>query len=149
MFLGTYKHSLDAKGRLSIPRRFLEELPEGEDQRLFFGTRGLERCVFLFLPDDWKEVVSQVRQASLGSERARGFSRLFFSTARELPVDGAGRVLVPSEYRELAGIDREAVLVGVDRRIEIWAPERWSGEEERNENNYEQQATEIFLNGRL
>ena len=144
MFLGTYKHTLDAKGRLSVPKRFLEPLADPGRGRLFFGTRGLEPCVFLFLPEVWQSVVTQVRQASLGSEDARGFSRLFFSMARELPVDGSGRILLPAEYREIAGIDRDVLLVGVDTRVELWSPERWQSEQERNESSFEQQAREIF-----
>ena len=144
MFVGTYRHTLDAKGRLNIPKRFQEPLSDPSRGRLFFGTRGLEACVFLFVSDHWERVCEQVRAASLGSEDARGFSRLFFSNARELPMDASGRILVPPELRQLAGVDRDAVLVGVDRRIELWSPQRWEAEEERNEGSYEQQAKGIF-----
>jgi len=144
MFLGTYKHTLDAKGRLSVPKKFLDPFADPGCPRLFFGTRGLDPCVFLFLSEEWDKVAGQVRSASLGSEDARSFSRRFFSMARELPVDGAGRILVPPEYRELAGIERDVVLIGVDTRIELWSPERWSSEQERNESSFEQQAKGIF-----
>jgi MraZ protein len=144
MFLGQYRHSLDAKGRLNVPKKFLEPLQDPAHSRLFYATLGLEQCIFFFLYDEWQELVAQVRQASLGSEEARGFSRQFFSMARELPVDGSGRVLIPKEYRELAGLESEAILVGVDRRIELWSPARWDEESKRNQDSYEQHAKEIF-----
>jgi MraZ protein len=144
MFLGQHKHSLDAKGRLSIPKKFLEPLSDPGRARMFYGTRGLEGCLFLLLSDDWEDLVKQVRSSSLGDPKVRGFSRMFFSMARELPVDGTGRILLPQEYRELAGIDREVLLVGVDRRIELWSPERWSKQGQLGEDAYEEYATEIF-----
>jgi len=144
MFFGHHKHAVDSKGRLSIPKRFLEPLAEPSQPRLFFGTRGLEQCIFLFLSTDWQQIVQQVRQASLGDDRVRGFSRTFFSFARELAVDGTGRVLLPPEYRDFLGNEKEVVLAGVDRRIELWTPPAWEDELRRGQAGYEVFAREIF-----
>ncbi len=144
MFLGQHKHSLDAKGRLNIPKKFMEPLADPSRGRLFFGTKGLEGCIFLVLPEAWDDLVTQVRKSSLGDDKARNFSRQFFSWARELPVDASGRILLPPEYRKLAGIDREVLLVGVDRRIELWAPDRWDAVSQDGGETYEDHAAEIF-----
>jgi MraZ protein len=144
MFFGQYRHAIDAKGRLSVPKKYLEPFRDSDRVRKFFGTRGLDRCVFLFLGEQWDRVVAQVRRAALGSEKARGFGREFFSMARDLPVDASGRILLPKEYRQLAGIDSEVVLVGVDQRIEIWSPAAWDEEMARNSESYEESAVDIL-----
>ena len=144
MFLGQYKHSIDAKSRLSIPRKFLEPFRDPSRGRLFYATRGLEKCIFLFLRPEWEDIVEQVRQGPLGSAEARGFARQFFALARELSIDGSGRILLPREYLEIAGIDSEVVLVGVDRRIELWSPGTWEEENSRSGQSYEEHAKEIF-----
>lgn len=144
MFLGNYRHALDSKGRVSVPKKFLEAFQDPGRARMFFATRGLEGCVFLFLGEAWEELVSQVRKTSLGSPEARSFGRQWFSFARELPLDGTGRILLPKEYRELTGITSEAVLVGVDSRIELWAPDKWEEEERRNHAGYEEFAGKIL-----
>ena len=143
MFTGTYTHAVDPKGRLSIPKRFLDFFEEGQ-ARQFRGTKGLDGCIFLMLEEEWRLRVEQVNQASLGNADARDFSRSFFGYARELPVDGSGRILLPPEYRTLLGLDKEAVLLGVNRRIELWNPELRRDKEERESATYEQQATIVF-----
>ena len=146
MFIGKYKHSLDAKGRLSIPKNYLERIPHSPQGRLLYGTLGLDGCVFLVCPDDWQGLVDQVREANLGSEGVRRFSRSFFSMARELPVDGSGRIRVPPEHREamkLGSEEREVLLLGVDMRIELWSPKVW-GSQADTEGTYEDYAKEIF-----
>lgn len=144
MFVGSYTHAIDAKGRINVPRRFLDPLESSGEARRFFATQGLEGCVFLFLKVQWLAVVEQVRANSLGSEEARAFSRRFFASTRELDVDSAGRILLPKELRDFAGIGAEALFVGVDTRIEIWSPARWSNHDARHGPKYEEHAKGIF-----
>ncbi len=144
MFVGSYTHAIDAKGRISVPRKFLDHFREVGEARMYFATQGLDGCVFLFPREQWGSVVEQVRSNSLGSEEARAFSRRFFASTRELDVDSAGRVLLPKELREYAGIGSEALFVGVDTRIELWAPARWATQDDRHGPRYEEHAKGIF-----
>jgi MraZ protein len=144
VFVGSYTHAIDAKGRISVPRRFLDAFREPSEPRMFFATQGLDGCVFLFPKHEWEKVVVQVRTSSLGSEEARAFSRRFFASTRELDIDAAGRILLPKELREYGGIGGEAIFVGVDTRIELWSPERWAVQEERHGPRFEEHAKGIF-----
>ena len=144
MFVGSYKHAIDAKGRINVPRKFLDSFQDAGAARMFFATQGLDGCVFLFPKSEWTSVVEQVRNNSLGSEEARAFSRRFFASTRELDVDTAGRILLPKELRDFAGITAEAQFVGVDTRIELWSPQRWSLHDQLHGPKYEEHAKGIF-----
>ena len=85
-----------------------------------------------------------IQRLALGSEEARAFSRRFFASTRELDVDAAGRILLPKELRDFAGIEGEGRFVGVDTRIELWAPPRWERQDGQHGPNYEEHAKGIF-----
>ncbi len=121
MFLGEYKHSLDDKSRLTIPSKFREDLGAS-----FVMTRGLDGCLFLFPRADWSLIEQKLRAMPLTRADARQFSRFFFSGAAELDLDKQGRVLVPQNLRDYAGITMECVIIGVGTRIEIWDELKWS-----------------------
>lgn len=121
MFLGRYAHNLDAKGRLAIPARFREALAEGA-----VLTRGIDRCLALYPLAAWQPLAEKVSALPLTDADARNFRRLVFAEAADLTLDGQGRILVPPDLRRFAGIEREALVVGVDSSIEIWSPERWA-----------------------
>ncbi len=121
MFLGRYAHNLDAKGRLAIPARYRDALAEG-----VILTRGIDRCLALYPLEAWRPLAEKVAALPLTDADARNFRRLVFAEAADLSLDGQGRVLVPPELRRYAGLEREALVVGVDTSIEIWSPERWA-----------------------
>jgi MraZ protein len=119
-FLGEFRHAIDDKGRLTLPARFREGL--GEEAVV---TKGLDRCLFLYPMREWAALEARLHELP-GTERdVRAFVRLLFAGAAECRPDGQGRVLLPTPLREYAGLGREAVVVGVSRRIEIWQPEAW------------------------
>ncbi len=131
MFLGEYQHAIDAKGRLIIPAR----LREGLGDR-FIVTKGLDRCLFVFPLAEFEALSEKLRGLGMGSSAARAFNRLFFSGATECELDPQGRVLLPANLREYAGIARDCVIVGVENRVEIWAAERWA--------EYREEADELY-----
>lgn len=122
--MGRYAHNLDAKGRLAIPARYREALAEG-----VILTRGIDRCLALYPMAAWRPLAEKVAALPLTDADARNFRRLVFAEAADLTLDGQGRVLVPPDLRRYAGIEREALVVGVDTSIEIWSPERWAAVE--------------------
>lgn len=144
MFVGSYTHAIDAKGRINVPKKFLDQLHGPGESRMFFATRGLDGCLFLFPPQEWEAVVAQVRQNSLGSEEARAFARRFFALTRELEVDAAGRVLLPKELRDAAAIGDDALFVGVDTRVELWSPQLWASHDAQHGAKYEDHAKGVF-----
>ena len=121
MFLGRYAHNLDAKGRLAIPARYREALAEG-----VILTRGIDRCLALYPLEAWKPLAEKVASLPITDADARNFRRLVFAEAADLSLDGQGRILVPPDLRRYAGLEREALVVGVDASIEIWSPSGWA-----------------------
>ena len=112
MFMGEYNHTVDAKGRLIVPSRFREQL--GEE---FVITKGL---------DNWTALEEKLRSLPLTNAAGRKFSRFLLGSAATCEVDRQGRILLPSVLREFAGIEKDAVLVGVGSRIEIWNKDKWA-----------------------
>ncbi len=120
MFMGEYNHTIDAKGRLIVPSKFREQL--GEE---FVITKGLDGCLFVYSNEEWKKIEESFRDKPLTSKDARKFTRFFFAGACNCEVDKQGRILIPSNLREYAGIEKDVVSVGVLSRVEIWSKEKW------------------------
>lgn len=120
MFMGEYSHTIDAKGRLIIPSRLREAL--GEE---FIVTKGLDGCLFAYPREEWTLFEEKLGALPLTNSNARKFSRFFLAGAATAELDKQGRILIPPVLREFAGLEKEAVLVGVSRRVEIWSRERW------------------------
>ena len=122
MFMGEYNHTIDAKGRLIIPSRFREVL--GDE---FVVTKGMDGCLFVFADPEWQAFEEKLRNLPMIDKEARQFTRFFLAGAASVEVDKQGRILLPAVLREFAGITKEAVLVGVGSRVEIWSKDRWEG----------------------
>jgi MraZ protein len=120
MFLGRYSHNLDSKGRVAVPARFREPLAEG-----LVLTRGIDRCLALYPMAVWRPLAERVSALPLSDPNARHFRRMVFAEAVDLELDSQGRILVPPELRRYAGLEREAIVVGVNTSIEIWSPAQW------------------------
>lgn len=122
MFMGEYSHTIDAKGRLIIPSKFREVL--GDE---FVVTKGMDGCLFVFAEAEWQVFEEKLRSLPMIDKEARQFTRFFLAGAASLEVDKQGRILLPSVLREFAEITKDAVLIGVGSRIEIWSKDRWEG----------------------
>lgn len=120
VFLGEHQHIVDKKGRLIIPSSFREGLGEK-----FILTKGLDTCLFIYPMDEWKILEQKMRALPMTRSDARAFTRFFFSGAAECEIDKQGRILVPANLREYAGIEKDVVVIGVSFRVEIWNRERW------------------------
>lgn len=120
MFMGEYQHSIDNKGRLTVPSKFRELLADG-----FILTRGLDNCLFGYPLDEWQKLEEKLKALPVTKRDARAFSRFFFSGAAEAAVDKQGRVNIPGNLLEFAAIEKDCVIIGVASRIEIWSKERW------------------------
>ena len=124
MFRGRFEHSLDVKGRLSIPSKFREILTTNYDERLV--VTNFDNCLWAYPAAEWNKVEDKVAKLPQFKDEVKALQRVFISAATECPIDRSGRILLPPTLREYAAIDREIILVGMITRIEIWSKERWS-----------------------
>ena len=127
MFIGQYNHTIDTKGRLIIPSKFRDLL--GDE---FVVTKGMDGCLFVYANDDWSAFEQKLTSLPLINKEARKFARFFLSGASQVEVDKQGRILVASNLRTFAELEKDVVLIGVGNRIEIWSKEKWDNMEEDN-----------------
>ena len=120
MLIGEYEHSLDAKGRLIMPAKLREDMGEK-----FIITKGLDGCLFGFSQTEWANFEEKLKTLPLTNKSARDFVRFFLSGAIECEIDKQGRFLISSNLRQYCSIDKEAVIIGVGTRIEIWNRDKW------------------------
>lgn len=120
---GEYQHSIDTKGRLFLPARLREELGS-----VFYMTRGLDNCLFLYSADSWRAIEERVSALSLA--KARKLQRALFAGAARCELDSQGRFVVPAKLRQWAFLEKDVTILGVAERAEIWASERWQEQEE-------------------
>ncbi|MEN1759534.1 division/cell wall cluster transcriptional repressor MraZ [Anoxynatronum sibiricum] len=121
MFIGEYSHTIDTKGRLSMPARFREILGES-----FIATKGLDQSLFVYPMEEWRILEDKLKQLPLTNQNARAFVRFFFSGATECELDPQGRIRIPANLREHAELEKEIVIIGAGTRVEIWSQYIWS-----------------------
>jgi MraZ protein len=120
MFLGQYQHTIDNKGRLTVPARFREMLEDGA-----YITQGFDRNLIVLRSQTFEGMSRRVNQLSMTDPNVRQLRRLMFATADRADVDRSGRVLIPQFLREIAQIGNDAIIVGAGEYFEIWSPEIW------------------------
>lgn len=124
MFYGEYTHGIDNKGRLILPARLREVAKENGIEK-FYVTRGLDKCIFMFADQEWRLQENKFKGLSFTKQQARHFNRLFFSGAVEVAPDRQGRFIIPDYLKSFAGIKKDAIIIGVANRIEIWETAAW------------------------
>jgi MraZ protein len=125
VFRGPSKVTLDAKGRLAIPSRHRERILTRANGALV-ATVDRDYCLLIYPLPEWEEVERKlVRLPSLNSV-ARKLQRLMLGYATELEMDSQGRILLPKEHREFAGIERDAILIGQGNKFELWDEKSWT-----------------------
>jgi len=120
MFLGQYQHSLDEKGRLTIPVAFRDALGEGA-----FISQGFDRNLMIMSADYFQLVYQRINAMSITDPAARMLRRLLLSSAYQVDVDRSGRILLPQNLRQFLALNGEAILVGQGEYFEIWTPTEW------------------------
>jgi MraZ protein len=129
MFFGQYQHTLDEKGRLTVPADFREQLSEGA-----YLTQGFDNNLRLMSVSEFQKLYRRVSEMTTTDPRARKLRRLIFANAKLIEVDRVGRILIPQFLREVAGLDANAVIVGVGESIEIWSTEEWDRQSQELQN---------------
>ena len=121
MFLGEFVHTLDSKGRLTIPAKFRDRLAAG----LVVTRNPSDRCLLLMPMSEWTTLTDKIKTLPLTDRRTSLLRRVLFSAAEDLKPDKQGRVLVSQRLREFAHIDNEVMVVGMDSYVELWDPGEW------------------------
>ena len=119
---GQYAHNIDAKGRLFIPARLREELGQ-----TFHVTVGLDHCLSIYSDESWAAFTDKVRALPYSKAKAL---RPLFANASKCELDSQGRIVIPQKLRKYAGLEKDAVIIGVNDRAEIWSAETWNAREE-------------------
>lgn len=126
MFMGSFLHTIDSKGRLSIPAKYREILLVEHGGKLILTNHLIKKCIIAYTPKKWKEIEAKIEQASSMDEDVEAFSRLFFSSAEDCSLDNQGRILISPRLREHASLTREVLVAGTGGgKIEIWSPALW------------------------
>jgi MraZ protein len=133
LFIGEYQHSIDPKGRVFMPAKFREDLGEK-----FVVTKGLDNCLFVYPNEEWRSLEQKLRTLPLTSKEARAFIRFFFAGAAECEADKQGRILIPANLRDYAGLEKDLSIIGVSTRVEIWNRDAW--ESYNGESSMDQEA---------
>jgi len=121
-FTGRFEHSLDDKGRLTVPARLRARLGD----HFVLTIAPPEPCLALYPEPTWSEFCAKLESASRKDARYRSFVRHLFANTDEVSLDAQGRVVVPQALRDYAKIERDVVLIGTLTRVELWAAANWS-----------------------
>lgn len=138
--MGEYAHNIDRKGRLIMPAKFREDLGEH-----VVVNRGLDGCLYVYTAKQWESVYQKLSTLPSTNRDARMFQRMMLSKAAEVDLDSQGRILIPRNLIELAGLEKECLILGMANHLEIWSKERWMQLEEEQAGSFEEAAE--ALNG--
>jgi MraZ protein len=120
MLVGTFEHKLDTKGRLVIPARFREELGN-----IVVASFGIDRCISIYSQQSWEGILERLHNLPYSKGKTRDLVRVLLASAHEVPIDPAGRILLPQSLRDQAEINQEVSINGVLDHIEVWNSSKW------------------------
>ena len=145
MLIGEFEQSIDTKGRLVLPAKIKDDL--GKE---FIVTKGLDGCLFGYSLAEWNKFEEKLKTLPLTNKITRDFVRFFLSGAVEEETDKQGRFLLPANLREYASLTKDAVIIGVGTRIEIWDKKKWdeyNSEENLSVDSIAEKMTELGILG--
>ena len=137
MFRGRFELSIDGKGRINVPSKFRDVLKERHDERLII-TNDFDKCLVAYPFSEWLELEEKTSRLSMVSREAKAFQRFFISGATECSFDKQGRVLIPPVLREHAGLEKDIVVAGMVKKIEIWSKEQWEVELKQSNGSFDE-----------
>jgi MraZ protein len=144
MFLGEFQHTVDAKGRVSLPARFRDDLA-GK----LFVAKGFEKCLYVYSASAYDAFLARVTASNAFDAEARKVQRFFTSGAQDAVLDSAGRIMLPPLFREYANLGRDVSIIGNNDHIEIWDVEAWAAYNGDTTEHIEDVAGELVAKGIL
>ncbi len=133
MFRGSFEHSVDAKGRVSVPSRFRDIIADRYEGKLVL-TMDFDKCIMVYPLEEWERVEEKIKGLPQSQQEVKDFTRFIFSNASECELDKQGRILIPPALRERAGINKGVMVVGILNKMEIWDRAAWEARRPRDGN---------------
>jgi len=119
--IGEYNHTIDAKGRMSVPSKFRNVLGDS-----FVISKGLDGCLVIYTDEEWEEFSQKLKELPSMDQASRNLKRFFGSGASRVEIDAHGRVLLPAALIAHAQLEKEVTIVGTaDGRAEVWNSAKW------------------------
>jgi len=137
---GEFRNTLDDKGRLMIPSRLRSDIP---NTRMIL-TQGIDKCLWLFPEETWQAVSeSLMNNTSVFQSKTRMIHRRIIAPAMEAEIDKAGRISIPPSLREFARLDKECVILGMIKYIEIWNDTEYGSYWDEHEDLFQEASEEL------
>lgn len=144
MFLGSFKYSIDSKGRVSIPAK-LRKFVDPKSNDAFVMTRGTTKCIDIYPMNFWEELVqNKLNQLNSFEPKEAMFLRMFLQQAAEDKLDSQARLLIPKNLIEYAEISKEVLILGAIKKIEIWNPQNYEEYLKSSQLSYEEIAKQVM-----
>ncbi len=131
MFRGSFEHTVDSKGRVSVPSKFREIIADRYEGRLVLAM-DYDRCLTVYPLEEWEKLEEKIRNLPTMKKEVRDFMRFLLASATECELDRQGRVLITPAHRQHAGITKNVTLVGIIDKIEIWDSKAWEARTTQN-----------------
>lgn len=119
-FLGRFEHTIDDKGRLTLPAKFRAQFEHGG-----YVTQNLDGCLALWTPEEFDLQIAAMQERAARTQSDRNLVRLWASSSADLVVDRQGRISIPAHLREFGGLADDVLVHGALDRVELWNPQRW------------------------
>ncbi len=143
LLTGTFGRSIDEKLRVAIPRRFRTAMGCPE-RGLLYVTPGTDGCLAIYSEEALGRLADRLTSAPPTRQQVRDFARMFYGRAQQVELDSQGRVRIPKHLAELAGLQREVVLLGVQDHLEVWPADRWQAFLGEKQKHYDEIAEAAF-----
>ncbi len=138
MLLGEHEHALDEKNRLTLPARLRDQLGDR-----VVATRGLDGCLYVYAAAEWARLAERVGTLDALSREARTMQRFFFASATDVELDKQGRIVIPANLLETAGMGRDVTVAGVYDHLEVWDRAAWRDQRQTVEGSAEDVAERL------
>ncbi|MGD9723431.1 MAG: division/cell wall cluster transcriptional repressor MraZ [Pirellulales bacterium] len=143
LLTGTFSRAVDEKLRIAIPKTLRDALGSSAKGVLYVAP-GTDGSLALYTEDALADLANRLSQASPNAQDVRAYSRLFYARAQAVELDGQGRVRIPPELAQWAGLEKEAVLIGVQNHLELWDRSRWEQYLATRQSQFDQIAESAF-----
>jgi len=146
LFIGQHTYSIDSKGRISIPAKLRKQIPPEANDTIVM-TRGLSKCIALYPLDEWKRIEGNLLKLNEFQPNEVRFIRMFTQYATEDIMDSQSRILIPPLLIEYAQIEKEVLIIGALKTIEVWNPKLYDEYQKQSELTYEEIAAKVMAGG--
>lgn len=144
MFLGSFKYSFDSKGRVSLPAKLRKSVNQDANDT-FIMTRSLEKCIEIHPKDQWEKTIeTKLNMLNTFDKNNSAFMRMYLEKASEDTLDSQGRLMIPQNLIEHAGIKKDVIIIGMNKHIEIWDQDEYSTYLQAQSNSFEELAQQVM-----